>query len=141
MAQALHRTHGRDGGMHPQADNVLVVLLCRQRVDRAGPGHLSNGASQAGRAELHTLESGIDSGLGRQIRRQPSVEFVVHQHRHQRVGPVAHNGDIEFPCIEQPGDVATIKITGQIQTPAIGIDQRIVVGGIDLALDCDARRV
>ena len=71
-------------------------------MDGTRAGHLANGAGQAGDAQLHAFESGVNARLGRQVGRQPAVEFVVHQHGEQRIGPIRFDGEIQLQRIQQP---------------------------------------
>ena len=85
------------------------------------------------------LNPELTPGSGVRLAGRPCVESIVHQHRDQRVGPVGHGGEIDLPGVQQAGDVAAVEIAGFVQDAGFGIDQRIVVGRIDLALHHGAR--
>src|ERR1022692_726717 len=141
VAQALEGFGGGHGRVHAEAHHILVVLLGRQGMDGTRAGHLANGAGQAGDAQLHAFESGIDARVGHQVRGQAAIELVVHQQGEQRIGPDGFNREIQLERVQEPGDVAAIDVAGAVQIAGFRIDQRIVVGRIDFPFDDGARRI
>ncbi len=116
----------------PRLTTSLVVLLGGQRMNQLGPA-----ICRTAHTRLVTLSCiplnpeftpGLAPGGGQAI-----VESIIDQQRHHGIAPVGHGREIDFPRVQQAGDMASIKITSRINRAALRVDKRVVISRVDLA--------
>src|SRR5258708_8472940 len=62
--------------------------------------------------------------MRREIRRQPVIESLIDEHGDERVQPVAHGRQTNFPTVHGTSQVAAIEIPGVIHPAVNRIDRR-----------------
>ena len=154
QAQALAAGDEQAGGdllgqvQHPQriargdgahADLVLVVALGGAAEDRGRHGLLERLRGPGGHADLQRLQAVIDrralaAGAG-QVGRQAVVVARVHQQRQLAVQQVGQVGDGRLQRIHRHRDMAAVEMAAMQHALANRIDQRVVVGAVELVLD------
>uniref|UniRef100_A0A804U8N8 Uncharacterized protein n=1 Tax=Zea mays TaxID=4577 RepID=A0A804U8N8_MAIZE len=135
--QDVDRLGGLPGRDEAQGVHVLVVLLRALHVVGDGVAQVLELGAVGGHGDLGALEAVVQAGVAAagQVGGEPVVVELVDELGELREHELADVGDGEAGVVHGHADGGALEVAAVQRLAAVDVDDRVVVHGVDLALD------
>mmetsp|Transcript_12141 Transcript_12141/g.36626 ORF Transcript_12141/g.36626 Transcript_12141/m.36626 type:complete len:247 (-) Transcript_12141:683-1423(-) len=136
------RLAGEVGAVEPLAVDVLVELLgVRREAVRDGGAQEREERRERVPRDLQALQSHVRAarGVADERRGQAVGELGRHQQRNLNIEVLDHEAEEVPQLVHRDGNVHAEEVPAVEALPALGVDERVVVGAVHLRLDLRPR--